>query len=123
MTLKLMKTIRAGSKVRWTYCLVLLLVLMTFGCSADKPHQREDILGLNEAQVIEKLGAPTASGELSVTGESSLLEYQSSLYDAVPASGALEVKEVTWKDADKTLKVWFKTRRYRLGIFRQLRVV
>lgn len=107
MRQKSMNRIRAGSV--YTNVFLLLVLALTGACKLEEdPHVREDLVGMSEAQVVETLGEPDAEGELELDGDSRLPEYQSSLYEVIPESGSLRVKELTWKTESQTTKVWLR---------------
>ncbi len=102
-----MKATQVGSRYLGTL-LIVLGIVMTTSCRAEDPHVRKDVMGMSETEVVQALGPPTAEQELDIDAGSKLPEYQSSLYDAVPESGSLRVKELTWKTEAETTKVWLK---------------
>lgn len=107
----LMKTVRAGSRVaRWMLLITFLaMTLMVFSCSdKDEPRSNPDLLNMSQEDLVAHLGEPTGSMDVAVNAGDPLPEYQSSLLEHVPESGPLEVRELTWKRNDKTIKVWLK---------------
>lgn len=91
-----------------TVGMLLVGVMLAFGCTKDEPTSDQSIIGLDDTEVTSLLGAPTSDTELEIKQGDKLLEYQSSLSTALPKSGSLTTRELTWKNDKKTTKVWLK---------------
>lgn len=73
------------------------------------PSSPPAIIGLSSDDLERALGAPKSTAEFTLTKGVQLLEYQSSsLYEVIPASGSVPIREWKWTKGNKTIVVWLK---------------
>jgi regulator of protease activity HflC (stomatin/prohibitin superfamily) len=85
-----------------------VLFLVALLCSCRTVWEEKRWVGLTEGQIKAKLGEPDSTSTLLLKRGVRLFEYQSGLYDHLPAKEeeVVEVREMQWKGTYKTTAIW-----------------
>jgi hypothetical protein len=93
-------------KVKWLLPILVLFV----SCQNKRYEKREDLQGLSEGEIVEKLGSPLREKIILVHKNSTFKEYQSNLFrlqDTLKHTDTIRVKEMFWEYKKKKQVVWF----------------
>lgn len=90
---------------------IIFFILSTLWSCNSKVTVKDELNGKSINAIEASLGKPSNEGEIKLTKKSSLHEYQSNLYHAVPnlsATDTVVIKELIWKENGKSIAIWFQ---------------
>ena len=94
-------------KAKW----ILSILIMCFISCKNKGYEKsENLKGLSESQVVEKLGNPLRENIITVHKNSTFTEYQYDLFalkEELKNVDTIKVKEMFWEHKKKNQVVWF----------------